>query len=219
MLKSPGNLSSVPVSYYPLWKVTLTTVAIIAILATGGQLAGRHFFWTDLDLRRLDREIDCFRQLVDSDPANPQYRVDLGYTHFRRGQYGQALSQFEKAIDLDNGFMPAYLSQGYAYFHLGHYNSALSSFARVTELAPDDYRGHLNLGISFLELGMYPEATESLFRARKHNAASAEVPYQLGLLYERQGLVDAALTSYNEALVLNPQFSAALRAVERLQQP
>jgi len=216
-LKTPIDTSAQPVNYYPLWKVFLTTLLIATVLITGGQLAGRRFFWTDFDLRRIDREIEHFRQMVDSEPANPQHRVDLGYSYFRRGQYGLALTQYDEAIALDSGFMPAYLSRGLAYFQLGHYNEALASFVRVTELAPEDYRGHLNAGIAYQELKMYQEAAESLFLARRYNPAAAEVPYQLGVLFERQGLTDAALESYNEALAINPQLYEALQATNRLQ--
>jgi len=217
-MSNRGETITTSPTYYPLWRVVLTTMAILALLTTAGQLVGRQYFWTGTDLRRIDREIDYYRQLVDSNPSNPEHRVDLGFTYFRRGQYNLALSQFEEALKLDAEFMPAHLSRGLTFFALGLHNEALVSFVRVTELAPEDYIGHLNAGIAYRELGMYEEAAESLFRAGAFNAAAAEVPYHLGVLYERQGLAEAALTSYNKALAINPRFSDAAEAVKRLQQ-
>ncbi|MBS3887440.1 MAG: tetratricopeptide repeat protein [Firmicutes bacterium] len=212
------NAAATKASYYPLWRVVLTTLAIISLLTVSGQLVGRQFFWSELDTRRIERELDYFRQLVDSDPTNPEHRVDLGYTFFKRGQYDQALVQFEEALRLDANFMPAYLSRGYVFFELALHNEALASFVRVTELAPQDYRGHLNTGISYRELGMYDEASESLSLAKTFNPAAAEISYHFGVLFERQGLPDAALEAYQEALTINPLFQDALQAAERLQQ-
>lgn len=210
------NTAEIKTRHYPLWRVFLTTLGIVILLTSVGQVVGHRFFWLGYDLRQVEREINHYQKLVDAEPANPGYRVDLGFAYFRRGQYDLAIRQYEEAIKADKNFMPAHLSIGYAYYKMGLFNEALASFVKVTELAPQDYRGYLNVGICYYELSMYEEARRSLYHAKLLNAAAAEVPFHLGVVYEREGVPSAAAELYLEAVSLNPKFNEAQQALERL---
>lgn len=216
-MNSSTSTAEINIRYVPLWRVFVTILAIVILITSAGQIVGHRFFWSGYDMRRIEREINHYRQLVDAEPANPGYRVDLGFAYFRRGQLDQAIRQYEEAINADKSYMPAHLSMGYAYFQMGMLNEALASFVRVTELAPEDYRGYLNVGICYYELKMYEEARKSLYRAKLLNPAAAEVPYHLGVSYEREGIPSAAVELYQEAFSRNPKMKEAQQALERLQ--
>jgi tetratricopeptide (TPR) repeat protein len=215
-MNSSANTAEISARYYPLWKVVLTTLGIAIFLTSAGQIIGHRFFWSGYDMRRIDREIKHYRQLVEAEPANPEYRVALGFAYFRRGQLDLAIRQYEAAIEVDKDFMPANLSMGYAYYQIGLYNEALASFVRATELGPDDYRGHLNMGICYYELKMYEDAKKSLYKAKMLNPSAAEVMFHLGVVYERENIPSAAIERYQEALALDPRFTEASQALERM---
>lgn len=217
-MSSLTNTAEIKARYYPLWRVFLITLGIVILITSVGQVVGHRFFWSGYDMRQIEREISHYRQLVDAEPANPEYRVDLGFAYFRRGHLDLAIRQYEEAIYADKDYMPAHLSMGYAYYQTGLLNEALASFVKVTELAPEDYRGYLNVGICYYELSMYEEARRSLHRAKLLNAAAAEVLYHLGVTFEREGIPAAALELYQEAFALNPKLIEAQQALERLKE-
>lgn len=201
---------------YPLWKAALGLLLVAAVYSGVATYIGTRFFWTDQDLRRLDKEIAYYQQLVDAEPMEPEHRVNLGFTLLRRGAYDRALIQMNAAIEIDDTYMPAYLNAGYVYQAMGLWDEALAQFQKVTELSPEDYRGYFNMGICYSNLGMYEEALRMYTRALAGRPGASDVSFQMGVTYERMGAPEAAIEAYVEALTFNPRFREAQEAINRL---
>lgn len=202
---------------FPLWLVLLLFLLGQPLLTLGGYLLGTNFFWGDLDLSRLEQQVEHFRQLVNAEPDNPQHRTELGFTYFTLGDYRAALDQFNEAVNLDETHLPAYLSRGYLYVELGRLDEALSDFQKAKELSPQDFRGFLNTGIVFRELGMLAESVAELEQARSLQTNSSDIYYHLALSYEAMGDMAAALELLGRSLELDPLNEAAQIAHLRLQ--
>lgn len=211
-----NNAAVKPVKTYPLWKVVLGLALAAFFLAGAGNAVGNYFFWTDQDLRRIEREIAYYQQLIDAEPMEPEHRVNLGYTLLRRGDFSRALVQMQAAMEIDEHYMPAYLNAGYVYQAMELWDEALEKFQKVTELAPTDYRGYYNMGVCYMFLGMYQEALDMLYTAKTMNPTASDVAYYTGLTYERMGEFDAAIELYEEALSFNPKYREAQEAINRL---
>jgi len=212
------NPASVEISpkMYPLWKVVVSLVLAVAVFSGTGQFVGHRFFWTDQDLRRIDKEIAYYQQLVDAEPMEPEHRVSLGYTLLRRGDFSRALVQMQAAIEIDKEYMPAYLNAGYVYQAMELWDEALEQFQKVTELSPEDYRGFFNMGVCYMNLAMYDEALEMYTIAKLLRPAASDVAYYTAQTYERMGSYQAAIEEYEEALSFNPKFREAQDAINRL---
>lgn len=66
---------------------------------------------------------------------------------FQKGQYREAIREFQKTIELQPGFVPAYNYLGKSYAILNDYKMAEEAFQKVIQLAPQIDAGYLNMGI------------------------------------------------------------------------
>lgn len=201
---------------YPLWKV-VAALTLCAVILTGiGNFVGYRYFWTDQDIKRIEKEIAYYQQLVDAEPMEPEHRVSLGFMLLRLGDFSRALIQMNAAIEIDKNYMPAYLNAGYVYQAMELWDEALEQFQKVTELAPEDYRGFFNIGVCYTYLGMYEEALNMYATAKMLRPGASDVAYHAGLTYERMGATAAAIEEYEEALTFNPKYREAQDAINRL---
>lgn len=72
-----------------------------------------------------------------------------GNQNFKKGEYKEAIAEYEKAIALQPDFAPAYNRLGLAYAILKDYEKAERNFRKVIELAPNVDQGYLNLGLLY----------------------------------------------------------------------
>lgn len=200
----------------PLWRVVVNLVLIMALSSATATFVGVRYFWTDQDMNRLNKEIAYYQQLAEAEPAEPEHRVNLGYTYLRKGDYEKALVQLNAAIQFDENYMPAYLNAGYVYQAMELWDDALENFHKVTELAPEDYRGFFNMGVCFTNLGKYEDALDMYFTAKVLRPGASDVAYHTALTYEKMGAIEAAIEEYEEALSFNPKFTEAQQAIDRL---
>jgi len=203
-------------SVSPLWKVVVNVLLIVAITSGTSAFVGRRYFWSDQDMRRINKEITYYQQLVEAEPTDPEHRVNLGYTFLRKGDYERALVQLNAAIEFDENYMPAFLNAGYVYQALELWDEALEKFYKVTELAPEDYRGFFNMGVCFMNIGKYEDALDMYFAAKVLRPGASDVAYYTAMTYEKMGAIEAAIEEYEEALSFNPKFTEAQQAIDRL---
>ncbi len=65
-----------------------------------GALNDLGYLWAD-ENQHLDRAYRMVQQAVESDPENGAYRDSLGWVLYRRGQFDEAVSELEKAVELE----------------------------------------------------------------------------------------------------------------------
>lgn len=205
-----------PQKTYPLWKVTVSLILSVTVFSVISNFIGTRFFWTDMDLRRIDKEIAYYQQLIETEPMEPEHRVSLGFTYLRRGDFERALIQLDAALEMDADYMPAYLNKGYVYQAMELWDESLENFQKVTELSPEDHRGYQNMGVSYMYLGMHEEALNMFHTAKALRPGASDVAYYAAMTYERMGAYEAAIEEYEEALTFNPKFTEAQEALDRL---
>jgi tetratricopeptide (TPR) repeat protein len=94
----------------------------------------------------------------------------------------------------------------------GDLEKAQRSIERVIIANPKAVAAYVLRGRIFLEKGEYEPAVESLLHAEKLDAKSIDVQYYLGIVAERQGRLEEALTRYstcNELDASKPQYLIA----------
>lgn len=73
-------------------------------------------------------------QAVALDANNPQQYIDLGGVYYQLGQYDQAITQFQTAINLKKNYANAYYNLGHAYEEKGQFDMAAQAYQTVKEL-------------------------------------------------------------------------------------
>ena len=105
-----------------------------------------------------------------------------GKTLFAKGQYQEAILEFEKVISVDPNFTPAYNYLGKSYAILGEFNKAQNCFQQVIDLAPAIDAGYLNMGL-LLELKGESSGALSYFeKALSLNSKNARAKEHIGKL-------------------------------------
>lgn len=101
--------------------------------------------WTYLPFHREIKQFDGWQQA-----SRIHYSLG-GKTLFAKGEYQEAIPEFEKVISVDPNFTPAYNYLGKSFAIIGEFDKAQKCFQRVIDLAPTVDEGYLNTGL-LLEL-------------------------------------------------------------------
>jgi tetratricopeptide (TPR) repeat protein len=91
------------------------------------------------------------------------------------GEYEQAITNFDQAIELDPVLTRAYLHRGYAYDQLGSYNEARADFEKAQTLDPEGTQTYLE-ETTDLETSAAAEVTEASAAPRAGSGAASAGP-------------------------------------------
>ena len=108
---------------------------------------------------------------------------NLGTEHLQQGEYDQAISDYNKALEITPKYAEAYLNRGIAYRNKGQHDQALSDYGKVLQIDPKDARAYCNRGNAHLEKGRYDKAISDYSKALEINSKDAQVFYNRGVAY------------------------------------
>jgi tetratricopeptide (TPR) repeat protein len=72
-----------------------------------------------------------------TDPGNPEYLNNLGYSHYKNEDFELAIRYFGEALEFDPRRAIAYANRGDAFVRLQRYVEARKDYAKFLEFAPD----------------------------------------------------------------------------------
>jgi tetratricopeptide (TPR) repeat protein len=153
------------------WNICGVCLGIVLVLA-----AGTKFPFRD-DIEKFDRWQQATRI---------HYSLG-GSMFFRKGEYREAIREFQKALALDPTFVAAYNHLGKSYAILNEYGQAEEAFKKVIQLAPEVDEGYMNLGILYELRGDIPQAAGYLKRALAINPRNEKAKSHLQVLTAPQG--------------------------------
>ncbi|MFZ3102433.1 MAG: tetratricopeptide repeat protein [Desulfitobacteriaceae bacterium] len=197
---------------------SILLILLTLVISVGGYYGiGKTFFWGNLDMKRVDAQLEYLKQKVQATPSDPKARVELGYTYFLKGKNDLAIQELNQVLLLDPKNFDGYYNLGIVMLDEKRYNEALEKFQKAVDLSPRDYKGHLQKGVTYRNLGMYKEASAAVAQANKLLPGNADIIYETGRIAEAQGQKDAAIDIYKEALSYDPLFKDAVTALQRLE--
>ncbi|KAK2076490.1 hypothetical protein QBZ16_001016 [Prototheca wickerhamii] len=82
--------------------------------------------------------VDEYTAATEADPSNPIYLSNRSFAHLRLEEFGAALVDASKAIELDPTYVKAYYRRGDAAFALARFKDAIRDFRAAARLAPRD---------------------------------------------------------------------------------
>lgn len=152
---------------------------------------------------------------------NNQYiataHFETAYKLHRDGKLEEAIDAYKLSIQ----YFPtakAHTFLGWAYSLQGKFEDAISECLIAIELDPDYGNPYNDIGSYLISLNKPDKAVEWLEKAM--DAADYEEKYypfyNLGVIQEKKGDWINAMKSYNQSLLINPDFEAAQSAVLRL---
>jgi spermidine synthase/tetratricopeptide (TPR) repeat protein len=164
----------------------------------------------------------------ESEPElqRPSLWYSMGVVQAERGEHAAARELFERALQLDPGFVPAKLGAASAQIRLGKPGIALSLAQSVLREQPQHSEALYVAGVAAEKLEQFQEAVVYLERVRAadpkgslHHSFQYTLPllqFNLGLAYARVQRYDEAEAAFREATSLSPYDGQAHSSLSRL---
>jgi len=131
-------------------------------------------------------------------------RHNLALLSTKLGQPGEAITQYEKAIRIDDHFYPAKVNLAVLYSQRGQNDKAERLLREVVADQPELYEAAYSLGLLLVEMQNYKEGAAFLEQASQGMPERARIHYNLGLLYAQMQNGIAAERQLRAALDLEP---------------
>jgi tetratricopeptide (TPR) repeat protein len=145
----------------------------------------------------------ALRPLLDSSPSADVYHA-LAYIRLKQRQEREAVSLFQKALELDHDRPDTWYWLGFAYQSLGEYKDAISCYEEVLRRDGRHFRSHLQIGKIYLTLGKLTPALTYLTGATQICPDSSAAYRYLSEAQLAKGQAHAAQESAEQAVHLKP---------------
>jgi len=148
--------------------------------------------------------------------AAAAYQRGVALQHAQR--YDEAATAFRNAIATSPTAIGAYADLGDVELSQGHFDEAVQAYRRLMAIYPYTYFGELYRRVGFIELrgGSFEAAVQDLRQASALDPQDWHAFYLLGHAQYRLGDLQAARTTWERVLVLNPGFQPANERLRQL---
>ncbi len=131
--------------------------------------------------------------------------TEKGYVLANTGQFQEALTEFNKALQLHSSYEPALSGAGFCLLSTGKHEEAIGVLEQALQLDPAHTQNLLFLGIANVVLSRWSKAQEALEQALKQDqAAMTNAHLYLAYALAGQELYGRAADELHTYLKLNP---------------
>jgi tetratricopeptide (TPR) repeat protein len=127
-----------------------------------------------------------------------------GVDYNRKGEYNTAVETFDRAIELDPAFAPAYSNRGWTFLELGQYEKAIADSNKAIELDPALAFAYNNRGLAHIRLGKYEQGITDCNKAIELDPGLALAYSNRGQAYLELGQYEKAIADFDRAMQLDP---------------
>ncbi len=179
-----------------VWAMTILTVVVLAF-GIGTFLRNR--VWQD--------PLTLWSDVVLKSSHNHRAYYNLGNALQVRGRLDDALSHYEKAIELKPNFSVAHDNLGLILMKKGRLSDASEHMEKAVRIKPRDADIQNNFGQLLLKQGHLEEASSYFHQAIKLKPDYAKAQNNLGITLAQQGKLKDALKHLKKAARLDPENS------------
>lgn len=151
------------------------------------------------------QSIEDIEAKVKEMPEDPARHYNLGVAYYKGKKYTDAITAFQEAIKLKEGYKEAYYNMGLAQQKVGKNSASIKSLKKAVEFDPNYADAHAALGNSYRKNGQHSAAARAYKAALKIKPNNADWHYNLGIVYQMQDDLESALTAYQAFLEYTPK--------------
>jgi len=153
--------------------------------------------------------LEIYQAVVQAFPERADYRTILGMAYAGLGQFQEAEDELRRATKTTNraGVVEAFFRLGEFYREQGRWQEAITAYQQGVALNPTHGFYRLGLAYAYLDAGMVAEAEREFKTVAEVNDRwgwSRQAYWELGRLYNQQGMLDEAIDVYERLLALAP---------------
>jgi len=184
--------------------ITVMVIALTVITSCFAILAYRRTrIWTD--------ELTLWNDAVRKSPRKAEPFHYRGDAYRDAGDIEQALADYNKAIEMDPGYVEVYINRGNIYIGRArihktaeYLKKALADYNKGIELEPDQAPVYNNRGNLYKMQGNLQRALADYNKAIELDPRYASAYFNRGILYKQLGNAQQALIDYHKAIELKP---------------
>jgi tetratricopeptide (TPR) repeat protein len=135
--------------------------------------------------------------------------ANRGFNFFKKGQFENAISDFNKAIELDPGVTLCYFARGQIYLEKKQIDKAITDFNKTIESIPNLIDTYIFRGSAYFIGGQIDKAIVDYNKAIEMKPDYADIYNLRGNTYYKKGQIDKAIDDYTRAIEINPGLATA----------
>ncbi|WP_372369889.1 tetratricopeptide repeat protein [Candidatus Uabimicrobium sp. HlEnr_7] len=139
---------------------------------------------------------------VSAPTAAAYYERGKGW--FLKGNSGNAIVDFSKAIELDPKFLPAYNGRGICYNNKGELEKAIDDYTTAISLDPDYVKAYSNRGVCFQAKNNFSKAISDYSAAITIDPNFHFAYANRAECYKIQNKINKAIKDYSKAIEISP---------------
>ncbi len=134
-----------------------------------------------------------------------------GHVYRSKGEHGQAILEYSKAIEIDPGFARAYNNRGNRFGDKGEYDRAILDYTKAIEIDPRLAMAYGNRANTYYEKGEYDGAISDYGKVIEINPEFAVTYLNRGEVYAKSGKSEEAKKDLLKALELDPELKESAK--------
>jgi serine/threonine-protein kinase len=144
-------------------------------------------YQVDKNPKWTERALTNGTKATSLNDALPSAYVTLGRIHDTLGKNDLALSEFQRALQLDSRNADALTGEAHSYEHAGRLPDAEAAYKKAIALRPDYWDGYNSLGLFYDDQGRYEDAFKQLQHAIELTPDNSTAYSNLGAAYVDSG--------------------------------
>ncbi len=178
-----------------------------------GQSGPLLFELTDEQIEQMKADAENAERRQQS-AAEVRLNLDQGLQFFNQGEYEQALTVFNAALELDDQQPALWANVGNAHSKLNQNEQAVEAYQKAIDLAPEDPTLYQNMGGLYASMGDTEKARELYQKAVSLSAYgdpkdAAVNYYNMGVTFINSGKSEEAIEALTKALEADPAYAEA----------
>ena len=188
------------------WKKVPRRIPVLGIIAAGIALVGAGIFsyQTHKRTKAWKGSVTLWTDVIRKYPDEvPDAYNNRGLAFFSQERMEEALTDYNRAIQLDSTYYLPILNRGTFYLSVGNLDQALKDLNKGLELAPNYEKGYINRGGVYLKMEQFEDAIRDYDKVLEMNPEIAQIYYLRGYAKMSLGRYPEALEDLNTAIQLS----------------
>jgi len=195
---------------FPHLKTVILGSVVLLVLTYSIRTMNRNADWKD--------DLTLWEKTVQTAPNCARARGNYGKALMVDGKFEWAVSELNRALQIDPCFVTAFSNLGVAHAAMGRYDEAIMNFEKAIRFKPEFPEAYYNLGLTWAKKGDFSQARIAFEKALDLEPDLAPAHYNLGTIYRELGGLEKARHHFGRAMEIRPDSQGALQAQKAIEE-